>query len=372
MRIRYGRNEKGKLIRQAEIYSLDEHKISREQIDRDARKIISRLHSVGYEAYLVGGAVRDLLLNRKPKDFDIATDATPNQIKRVFRNSRIIGRRFRLVHIYFANDKIIEVATFRSIDSGERDEQIFGTVEEDALRRDFSLNALFYDPDNEEILDFVGGVKDIRKGILRSVVPLNVTFEEDPVRMIRAVKYSVGTGARILYRLKRKIRKSAALLHDCSISRMSEELFKILKSGTAEECFRTFRDLNLFETILPQYSILMDEKGHDYETKFFKAMESLDKQVKGGEKRRYHMLYLLLDSYLEETGAFDRGKQTSFKEVIKLSKGALKPLIAPNREIDEAVKQILRQRKIWNNQKTTRTRSRRRKGKQNTPNQEGG
>ncbi|MDC7220389.1 MAG: polynucleotide adenylyltransferase PcnB [Spirochaetales bacterium] len=372
MRIRYGRNDKGKLVRQAEIYSLDEHNISRDRIDRDAKKIISRLHSVGYEAYVVGGAVRDLLLDRKPKDFDIATDATPNQIKRVFRNSRIIGRRFRLVHIYFANDKIIEVATFRAIDSGERDEQIFGSVEEDALRRDFSLNALFYDPENEEILDFVGGVKDIRKRVLRSVIPLDVTFDEDPVRMIRAVKYSVGTESRIPFFLRRAIKKNAPLLHDCSISRMSEELFKILQSGNAEACFRKFRDLKLFQTILPQYSVLIDEKGKSYEDKFFEAMETLDRHVRGGEKRRSRMLVFLLDNYLEETGAFERGKQTSFKEVIKRSKGALKPLIAPNREIDEAVKQILRKRKIWSNQKSSRSRNRRRKGKQATASQEGG
>jgi len=372
MRVRYGRNDKGKLIRQAEIYSLDEHNISRDRIDRDARKIISRLHSVGYEAYVVGGAVRDLLLDRTPKDFDIATDATPNQIKRVFRNSRIIGRRFRLVHIYFANDKIIEVATFRALDSGERDEQIFGTVEEDALRRDFSLNALFYDPDNEEILDFVGGVKDIRKKVLKSVIPLDQTFEEDPVRMIRAVKYSVGTESRIPFRLRRRIRKSAPLLHQCSVSRMSEELFKILQSGTATSCFSKFRELNLFETVLPQYSVLMDERGQEYENLFFSDMEALDRQVADGEKRRSHMLALLLDSYLNETGAFEKGRQTSFKEVIKRSKGALKPLIAPNREVDEAVKSILRKRKIWNNQKTTKSRNRRRKGKPTIATQVGG
>jgi poly(A) polymerase len=372
MRVRYGRNEKGKLVRQAEIYSPNEHNITRDRIDRDARKIISRLHSVGYEAYVVGGAVRDLLLDRKPKDFDIATDATPNQIKRVFRNSRIIGRRFRLVHIYFANDKIIEVATFRAIDSGERDEQIFGSVEEDAMRRDFSLNALFYDPDNEEILDFVGGVKDIRKRILRSVIPLNQTFEEDPVRMIRAVKYAVGTNSRIPFLLRRKIKKSAPLLHECSISRMSEELFKILQSGTAQLCFLKFRTLSLFETILPQYSILIDEKGKSYEDQFFKSMERLDKLVNAGEKRRSHMLVFLLESYLVETGVFEKGQQTSFKEVIKRSKGALKPLIAPNREIDEAVKQILRKRRIWNNQKSSRSRNRRRKGKPTIAKQEGG
>lgn len=372
MRIRYGRNDKGKLIRQAEIYSLDEHNISRDRIDRDARKIISRLHSVGYEAYVVGGAVRDLLLDRKPKDFDIATDATPNQIKRVFRNSRIIGRRFRLVHIYFANDKIIEVATFRAIDSGERDEQVFGTVEEDALRRDFSLNALFYDPDNEEILDFVGGVRDIRKRVLRSIIPLEVTFDEDPVRMIRAVKYAVGTGSRIPFRLRRKIKKSAPLLHECSISRMSEELFKILQSGTARECFIRFLEFNLFETILPQYSILMDARGKAYNDVFMDAMEELDSQIQEGETRRSHMLYYLLDSYLDETGAFAKGKQTSFKEVVKRAKGALKPLIAPNREIDEAVKLILRKRKLWNKKRSSRSRNRRRKGKQTAVSQEGG
>ncbi|MDA3823865.1 MAG: hypothetical protein PF450_14810, partial [Bacteroidales bacterium] len=204
MRVRYTKNKRGKLIKQAEIYSAHEHSIDPALVDVDAVKVTRRLQAHGFDAYIVGGAVRDLLVGKQPKDFDIATSAYPSQIKKIFRNSRIIGRRFRLVHLYFANNKILELATFRSLESGNHN-NVYGTIEEDVQRRDFTINALFYNPNNGEILDFIGGMKDIKKGMLRCVIPLKRTFKEDPVRMLRAIKYSTGSKLRIPFALKYSI-----------------------------------------------------------------------------------------------------------------------------------------------------------------------
>ena len=250
MRSRYFRDDKGKLTAKAVIYEHPDHGISRMAIDHDARKICSRLTSQGHEAYIVGGAVRDLLLKRTPKDFDIATDASPSRVKKLFRNSRIIGKRFRLVHVYFKDGKIMEVATFRAPESGNHN-HVYGTLNEDVMRRDFSLNALYYCPEEETIIDFVKGVKDIRKGVIRSVLPLSDSFIEDPVRMLRAVKYAALTGMKMAPSVSRKIRRQAHLLAGASVSRLSEELHKILKSGNSEIILRLMDRYGLLSPCFP-------------------------------------------------------------------------------------------------------------------------
>ena len=176
-------------------------------LDPDAVKIVQRLTRFEHRAYLVGGCVRDLLLERRPKDFDIATSATPRQIKRVFRNCRIIGRRFRLAHIYFQNGKIIEVATFRGLDGNGldaapadkkdlliRDDNVFGTAEEDALRRDFTINSLFYDLNNQDVLDHADGMGDLRRKLIRTIGDPEIRFREDPIRILRAIKFAARLG----------------------------------------------------------------------------------------------------------------------------------------------------------------------------------
>ena len=186
MLIRYSTDKNGRPVRKAVIYTKDEHKIPREKIDSDAFFVVSHLRNAGFDAYIVGGAVRDLLIGKHPKDFDIVTSATPSKIKRLFRNSRIIGKRFRLVHVFFG-EKIFEVSTFRSIAEGSIG-NVFGTMDEDVQRRDFSLNALYYDPLKEQVIDYVHGVEDIRRKLVRPIIPLDRIFVEDPVRMLRAVK----------------------------------------------------------------------------------------------------------------------------------------------------------------------------------------
>src|SRR5688572_12301440 len=244
-----------------------EHPISRRDIDADALKVLYRLHESGYVAYLVGGSVRDLLLSRRPKDFDIGTSAHPYQIKKLFRNCWIIGRRFRLAHVRFAT-KPVEVATFRknipagtetepSQESQERQEpqalqehgrhhdNTFGTPEEDAFRRDFTINALFYDIGTYSIIDYVGGLQDLKDGLIRCIGDPNDRFKEDPVRMLRAVVMASRLGFRLDQPVIRAIDRHRSLLGTPSPARLIEEYYKILRSGAAEQTFRALAEHRL-------------------------------------------------------------------------------------------------------------------------------
>ena len=273
MLIRYSADDKGRPIKKALIYTKDEHGITQDKIDPDALFILKQLQDYGFSAYIVGGAVRDLLVHKTPKDFDIVTDATPSKIKKIFRNSRIIGRRFRLVHVFFGS-KIFEVSTFRSICDGTVGNR-FGTMDEDVQRRDFTLNALYYDPLKEQIIDYVGGVKDIRKGIIRPVIPLKQIFEEDPVRMLRAVKYAATTGCKMPWTLKRKIQKSAHLLSSVSPSRLTEELLKIINSGHAYEIVKFAMEVDVYMCLQPAATALMYENS-SFREKYFQHLKEMD------------------------------------------------------------------------------------------------
>ena len=174
MRYRYSTGKNGKLVKKALVYTRDEHGINFDDVDGEAVGVVKRLKDGGYESYIVGGAVRDLILGKKPKDFDIVSEANPVQIRRMFRNSRVIGRRFKLVHVYFG-PRIYEVSTFRSLRDGLTG-NTFGTIEEDVLRRDFTMNALFYDPGQQIVVDYVGGMKDIRAKRVKAIIPLATIF----------------------------------------------------------------------------------------------------------------------------------------------------------------------------------------------------
>ena len=258
------------------VFAAGEYGIRHADMDPSAVKIVNRLQSFGYQAYIVGGAVRDLLVGMHPKDFDIATDAAPNRIRKLFRNSRIIGKRFRLVHIYFRDGKIIEVSTFRSLHS-EGFQNKFGTLEEDVLRRDFSANALYYNPRDNTLLDYVDGLRDVAARRLRPLIPLKHIFTEDPVRMIRAVKYSCIAGLRMPLALRRKIRHSAHLLADCPDSRVSEELFKILLSGHATEIITSCLRYGLLRSIQPGLDRQL-RKRSEFTRLFFSSMNELDSE----------------------------------------------------------------------------------------------
>jgi poly(A) polymerase len=248
----------------------EEHPISRRDIDPDALKVLYRLRQADHTAYLVGGSVRDLLLSRRPKDFDIGTSAHPYQVKKLFRNCWIIGRRFRLAHVKFG-PKVIEVATFRrqvavgeevvqdgvpapdpTTPEGEQlihHDNTFGTPEEDAFRRDFTINALAYDIATFSIIDYVGGLDDLRAGIVRSIGNPDVRINEDPVRMIRAIAIAARLDFTIEPSLLQSIRKHRHEILKSSLPRLLEEYYKILRAGSAEKAFRQLADVGLLEPI---------------------------------------------------------------------------------------------------------------------------
>lgn len=255
----------------ATILSRDQHCISRDDIDTHALKVLYRLHKAGYHACLVGGAVRDLLLGLTPKDFDVATDATPEQVNQLFRNCRLIGRRFRLAHIHFGR-QIIEVATYRAnhdlTQSGMQDEtgrivrdNVFGDLADDVWRRDFTANALYYDISNFSVIDFVGGYEDIKQQRLHLIGDVETRYREDPVRMLRALRFSAKLGFEIDQESKLPIYTLGHLLTDIPAARLYEEVLKLFHSGHAVRSFELLLEFDLLQYLFPAAakSIAQDE-----------------------------------------------------------------------------------------------------------------
>ncbi|MEM7198665.1 MAG: polynucleotide adenylyltransferase PcnB [Planctomycetota bacterium] len=260
-------------------------------LDQHAVRSLQRLQSRGYEAYLVGGCVRDLLLGRFPKDFDIATEARPQQVKRTFpRNCRIIGRRFKLAHLHFEqNQKILEVATFRTLPSADqsgdaedllitRDNQ-FGTAEEDALRRDFTVNALFFDPIADCIIDYCDGLDDLRQRLLRTIGDPIVRFREDPVRIVRAAKFAARLDFRIESSSYEAMAEVAGDLARAAPPRMLEEILKLLRGGHSLGAFQILRDIGALRVILPVVADFLTEAPEQDRVRFWRTLEALDHQV---------------------------------------------------------------------------------------------
>ena len=280
----------------ATVYSQEQHGLSRSGIDEDARKIVFRLQRSGFKAYVVGGGVRDLLIGKTPKDFDISTDATPREIKSLFRNCRIIGRRFKLAHIFFAGGKTIEVSTFRdSVDwqestDGEGNEgvppvsdNIYGTESTDAFRRDLTINGLFLDVSTMEIIDYVGGMDDLKRGIVRVIGEPTSRFIEDPVRMIRVVRHSARNGFQIERTCWQSILENASRLSTCSQVRVFDEIKKDLGSGCFLTIINLLAETGLLNEILPE---LLENNGRllSTESDFSRCLEVLDDLVAHGEE----------------------------------------------------------------------------------------
>lgn len=246
-----------------------EHSVSRKHIHPDALKVMYRLVRKGFVAYLVGGGVRDLILGRKPKDFDVSTNATPNQIKKLFRNCFLIGRRFRLAHIRFGN-QVIETSTFRRCPEPEDNndgelyvfrDNCYGSPEEDALRRDFTINALFYEIERFSIIDHVGGLSDIQNGLVRSIGDPNIRFCEDPVRMVRAVRFASRLGFRIEPATFNAILRHHQEILKASPARVFEELQKLFAYGSGEKAFRLLYKTGLLRDLLPEIADYLDREG---------------------------------------------------------------------------------------------------------------
>jgi len=242
-----------------------QHCISRKNIDREALKVLYRLRDAGFSAYLVGGGVRDLLLGKTPKDFDISTDAHPGQLRKLFRNSRVIGRRFRLVQVFFRPDKIIEVSTFRcrGEEEVEGSEEVlasnntFGTPEEDAFRRDLTINALFYEIEHFSVIDYTGGVEDLNRGIIRMVGDPTRRITRDPARMMRAVRHAARNDFTIEPATWEAICSNAPMLGHCPVSRLRDELFKDLHSGASSSWAELAIRSGLFFVLFPFYEDIL-------------------------------------------------------------------------------------------------------------------
>lgn len=239
-----------------------EHPISRNNVSENTLKVLYRLHKKGYRGYLVGGGVRDLLLGRQPKDFDVATDARPAEIRRLFRNSRVIGRRFRLVHVFFKGE-IVEVSTFRrepDPDEQEGDDQellitsdnTYGTPRQDAFRRDFTINALFYDIADFSVVDYVGGLEDLDRKVIRAIGEPGVRFQEDPVRMLRACEFAGRLGFRIEPRTQEAIHEHRRELDKASPARLTDEVIQLLRCGHAGRAFQWLHDVGVLEVLMPE------------------------------------------------------------------------------------------------------------------------
>jgi len=271
-----------------------EHTISRTEISEYALKVLYRLKNAGYQGYLVGGGVRDILLGRHPKDFDVATDATPEDLRDLFRNCRLVGRRFRLAHVHFGSD-IIEVATFRGQHSGDEDEDaevvdgrivrdnVYGTLEEDALRRDFTINSLYYNIDDFSVVDYVGGMDDLRARQLRTIGDPAQRYREDPVRMLRAVRFAGKLDFQIEPNSEEPLRELAALLEGVPPARLFEEVLKLFLTGSAEKTFILLRRYRLFASLFPQTDEVLSLEGGPSLEFVYLALASTDQRVAEGK-----------------------------------------------------------------------------------------
>lgn len=320
-----------------------DHSISRSRIDPDALKVLYRLNRHGHTAYLVGGGVRDLLLGRIPKDFDICTSAHPNEIRKLFGNCRLIGRRFRLAHVYFRGGKIIEVSTFRTISEFDMEDgpvvsdNTFGTPWEDAFRRDFTVNALFYNIADFSVIDYVGGLRDLEKGMVRCLGDPSVRFREDPIRMLRGVRFASlldfdldGESAHLIRIMREEIWKGA-------MPRILDEILRMLGRGTGSKALRHLDELDLLQTLFPEVHNHVLLEGLDPYLAYFERLDVRFNSGRGVEP------WLILSCLLYPL--FDlsvRSARTT--DLIRLSRETISDLCARlqiPRKIQDRIRQVL-------------------------------
>ncbi len=281
------------------VITRQEHNISRKDLSDNALKVLYSLKNAGYDACLVGGGVRDILLGQQPKDFDIATNATPDQIKKLFRNCRLIGRRFRLAHILFGRD-VIEVATFRGHHKEESEKKnisaqskegmllrdnVYGTIEEDAQRRDFTINAMYYNIADYSIHDYTNGIDDLNNRLIRLIGDPETRYREDPVRMLRAVRFAAKLDMTICDKTVAPIIELSPLLRDIPAARLFEESLKLLQAGKGLNTYLMLRELNLFQQLFPALTpFLTEEKNSPTELMIELVLRSTDKRINSGKR----------------------------------------------------------------------------------------
>jgi poly(A) polymerase len=291
------------------LYERSEHSISRAKISDNALKVLYKLKKEGFDAYLVGGCVRDMLLGREPKDFDVVTDADPEEIKKIFRNCRLIGRRFRLAHVHFGKE-VIEVATFRGNGNEQNEKQIlneegrllrdnvYGAIEEDVWRRDFTVNALYYNIKDYTVVDYVGGMEDHKTGTLRFIGDPETRCKEDPVRMLRAIRFAVKLGFKVDQACHQAIHANSGLLANIPPARLYDEVLKLFLAGNALQTFEMLRNYGLIQVLFPatEKSLAVEEEGFP---KLFliKALQNSDNRIAEGKTVT---VYFLMAAFLWE------------------------------------------------------------------------
>jgi poly(A) polymerase len=293
--------------KQATIIPRSEHCISRKDIDPNALKVLYRLQECGFDAFLVGGCVRDLLAGQHPKDFDIATNAHPEEVRKAFRNCRLIGKRFRLAHILFGYREFLEVATFRAAhdsapqqDGHTKDgrimrDNVYGTIEEDALRRDFTVNALYYNIKDHSVWDFTNGVNDLENKTLRIIGDAKTRYEEDPVRMIRAVRIAAKLDLVLEEDTAKQIKPHLNLLKDISSSRLFDEVLKLFHTKHASTAYPALLDSGLFNILFPETARCLKQDKSGKLNKMFKtAFKQTDGRLKAGKTVSPAFLFALL------------------------------------------------------------------------------
>jgi len=285
------------------------HRIDPHLLSKNAVKVTHTLQQAGYEAFIVGGAVRDLVLGIGPKDFDVATNATPEQVQKLFRKARLIGRRFQIVHVTFfgkGHPEIIEVSTFRALlekagdhlaESGRiLHDNVWGSQGEDAARRDLSINAMYYDPSTETVLDYHGGMADIQKKTLRMIGDAAKRYREDPIRMLRAIRFAAKTGFTLDAATRAPIEKLGKLIHDVPQARLFDEILKLLMSGYSWAAIQGLRDAGLHHGLLPLLDHILDEKATSKEANEFVhlALDSTDQRIQSGKSVSAGFLFATL------------------------------------------------------------------------------
>jgi poly(A) polymerase len=321
-----------------------EHTLSRKDISLEALKVLYRLYHGGFKAYLVGGSVRDLLLGKRPKDFDIATDARPGEIRKLFRNSRIIGKRFRLVQVFFRGGRIVEVSTFRCRSEFEDSPEetlarnnTFGTPVEDAFRRDLTINGLFYDIGDFSVVDYVGGIEDLQRRYIRVIGDPGVRFLRDPVRMLRVLRHAARIGFTVDRDAWGEIVARRELIRVCPPSRLRDELLKDFKSGAARPFLSLMLQSGLFYGVFPSWQGRLGAKG---EAELLELMDRLDAVYQADLSLSDNLVWaLFLTPYLRQ-GEMPTGIQELREAIQALSREALQGIEFPRQRQEESV-QIL-------------------------------
>ncbi|WP_111497972.1 polynucleotide adenylyltransferase PcnB [Marinobacter bohaiensis] len=302
-----GKGKKQQPAYQRQVIPRDQHTVSRSLISDPAKKVLSRLNKAGFEAYLVGGGVRDILLDGRPKDFDVATDATPEEVRDLFRNSRMIGRRFRIVHVLFGRE-VIEVTTFRGNAADADDESdddrranehglllrdnVYGSMEEDALRRDFTVNALYYSLEDFSVIDFTGGVEDLRQRRLTLIGDPETRYREDPVRMLRAIRFAGKLDFTLAPATEAPIRELAPLLTHIPSARLFDEVLKLFSAGHGAATYDLLLEYGLFAPLFPATAAALEAGEPDGVIR--QALANTDRRIAQGKSVTPYFMYAAL------------------------------------------------------------------------------